>query len=164
MNFRTFLVIVLAAIYIGGCVQLNGEVRKACTHGNCKHGAYSKYNRKEKLTYGIWALGVPAAAYALWKLLRAKPPSLHIPPPTVQLPTSPPLTHPSLQISSLGPRRRNTRNSLDRDNLLCPVCGGEMVIRIAKRGRNRGNKFYGCRAFPNCRGTVNIKDIMENPL
>lgn len=31
---------------------------------------------------------------------------------------------------------------------LCPECGGAMVERKSARGA-----FYGCRSFPNCRGT-----------
>jgi hypothetical protein len=35
----------------------------------------------------------------------------------------------------------------------CPLCGGEMHLREAKRGRNAGQSFWGCLAFPTCRGT-----------
>lgn len=39
---------------------------------------------------------------------------------------------------------------------LCPKCGGEMVERVARRGTNAGQKFYGCGSFPKCRHTINI--------
>ncbi len=35
----------------------------------------------------------------------------------------------------------------------CPVCAREMVLRIAKKGKNVGKRFWGCSAFPKCRGT-----------
>lgn len=35
----------------------------------------------------------------------------------------------------------------------CPVCGKNMVLRTAARGRSAGAKFWGCSAFPECRGT-----------
>ena len=35
----------------------------------------------------------------------------------------------------------------------CPKCGGAMVIRTARRGHNKGNKFYGCTSYPRCNGT-----------
>lgn len=35
----------------------------------------------------------------------------------------------------------------------CPSCGGSMVIRTARRGRNAGSKFYGCLKYPACNGT-----------
>jgi len=40
----------------------------------------------------------------------------------------------------------------------CPECGSEMRIRVAKKGRNRGNKFFGCSRFPSCRGTVDYSN------
>ena len=35
----------------------------------------------------------------------------------------------------------------------CPYCGGEMVLRKRK---NDGAAFYGCSAYPKCRGIVNV--------
>jgi restriction system protein len=35
---------------------------------------------------------------------------------------------------------------------ICPLCGSEMVIRKATRGANTGGKFWGCSAYPKCRG------------
>lgn len=35
----------------------------------------------------------------------------------------------------------------------CPLCGEPMTLRVARRGTNTGQRFWGCRAFPNCRGT-----------
>ena len=34
----------------------------------------------------------------------------------------------------------------------CPKCGGPMVMRTAKKGANAGNQFWGCKAFPLCKG------------
>jgi restriction system protein len=36
----------------------------------------------------------------------------------------------------------------------CPKCGEEMVKRVAKRGANAGNAFWGCRRYPQCKGTL----------
>lgn len=36
------------------------------------------------------------------------------------------------------------------DTLLCPDCGHEMALRT---NRQNGNKFYGCKRYPDCRGT-----------
>lgn len=33
----------------------------------------------------------------------------------------------------------------------CPKCGGELVLRTAKKGTNAGSEFYGCSGFPKCR-------------
>lgn len=35
----------------------------------------------------------------------------------------------------------------------CPFCRDPMVIRTARRGRQAGQKFWGCSRFPSCRGT-----------
>ena len=37
-------------------------------------------------------------------------------------------------------------------SVVCPVCDAPMVKRIAKRGLNKGNAFWGCSKFPQCRG------------
>jgi restriction system protein len=35
----------------------------------------------------------------------------------------------------------------------CPLCGSAMVKRIARKGANAGNEFWGCSAYPECKGT-----------
>ena len=35
----------------------------------------------------------------------------------------------------------------------CPLCGKPMVLRTARRGSNAGNQFWGCSAYPACKGT-----------
>ena len=34
----------------------------------------------------------------------------------------------------------------------CPLCGGEMVLKTARRGPKAGEDFWSCSAFPKCRG------------
>jgi restriction system protein len=36
----------------------------------------------------------------------------------------------------------------------CPKCGKAMSLRTAKSGRNAGKQFWGCSAYPECRGTA----------
>jgi restriction system protein len=36
----------------------------------------------------------------------------------------------------------------------CPTCGSGMVRRVAKKGRNAGQAFWGCSQYPRCRGTL----------
>jgi restriction system protein len=36
---------------------------------------------------------------------------------------------------------------------LCPRCESPMVLRIARRGANAGEKFWGCSTYPKCQGT-----------
>lgn len=35
----------------------------------------------------------------------------------------------------------------------CPKCGGDLILRTAKRGPNPGSQFYGCSSYPKCRYT-----------
>lgn len=44
--------------------------------------------------------------------------------------------------------RSNSRSTPD-----CPICGASMVRRVAKKGGNVGETFWGCSHFPQCRGT-----------
>ena len=57
----------------------------------------------------------------------------------------------------------NNRNVLlniaiegDFDIPTCPSCGIKMKLRIAKKGKNTGNKFWGCRNYPRCKRLFNI--------
>jgi len=44
----------------------------------------------------------------------------------------------------------------NEDAPLCPKCGTPMVLRQAKKGENKGNKFYGCSNFPKCKEIVEV--------
>jgi len=37
--------------------------------------------------------------------------------------------------------------------VLCPRCGGQMIKRMARKGRNAGSYFWGCGRYPVCKGT-----------
>lgn len=39
---------------------------------------------------------------------------------------------------------------------ICPWCGGNLIIRTAKKGSNPGRQFYGCSNYPKCKFTKNI--------
>lgn len=41
---------------------------------------------------------------------------------------------------------------------VCPICGGKLVLRTARKGSNAGNRFYGCSNFPKCRYTKQLAD------
>jgi restriction system protein len=38
----------------------------------------------------------------------------------------------------------------------CPKCGKPTVLRTAKTGQKAGHQFWGCTAYPDCKGVVNI--------
>jgi four helix bundle suffix protein len=38
----------------------------------------------------------------------------------------------------------------------CPLCGGTLVLRTARQGKNAGSQFLGCAAYPTCKGTAEL--------
>jgi ssDNA-binding Zn-finger/Zn-ribbon topoisomerase 1 len=38
----------------------------------------------------------------------------------------------------------------------CPKCGRVMVLRTVKSGKNTGRQFWGCMAYPDCKGLVDL--------
>jgi four helix bundle suffix protein len=36
----------------------------------------------------------------------------------------------------------------------CPQCGKPMVLRTAQKGKSAGKQFWGCSAYPDCKGVV----------
>lgn len=40
----------------------------------------------------------------------------------------------------------------------CPKCGTAMVLRTSKRGDTKGNSFWGCPGYPQCRSLIPIVD------
>jgi len=65
----------------------------------------------------------------------------------------------------LGKRRGNTPRASGLGDTAeetsppsCPRCGHAMVVRVAKRGKQVGKRFWGCPDFPSCRGTVVIDE------
>lgn len=50
-------------------------------------------------------------------------------------------------------KQQHINNIQERFNNVdvCPVCGGNLVLRRAKKGVNAGNQFYGCSNYPKCK-------------
>lgn len=53
---------------------------------------------------------------------------------------------------------RDEAEPIDPDAPDCPDCGKPMRQRVARSGRNQGNPFWGCTAYPQCRGTRPVKE------
>ena len=49
--------------------------------------------------------------------------------------------------------RKSHTSVKEGDSPICPYCGGEMVLRKSKKN---GTSFYGCKAYPKCRGVVKV--------
>ena len=66
-----------------------------------------------------------------------------------------------LAAARLAERQRHTSDQSDQtdptDHIpACPQCGKPMVLRTAQAGKNAGRQFWGCTAYPDCRGVVNV--------
>lgn len=89
------------------------------------------HKRREQALINLKYLGIPA-------------PTVSAPTPSVT--TAPPIT----SRSQTSPGRPASQSAT------CPRCGSIMVKRLARRGRNAGNHFWGCSRFPRCKGTRNL--------
>lgn len=49
-------------------------------------------------------------------------------------------------------------NESKKPDVVCPVCRAPMRLRIARKGPYKGNRFWGCSRYPNCRGIVSYHD------
>lgn len=63
-----------------------------------------------------------------------------------------PLTPPS-RPAAAAPAAATAPASADGHAPACPICGKQMLKRVAKRGSNAGAAFWGCTGYPGCRGT-----------
>ena len=45
----------------------------------------------------------------------------------------------------------------EKDGPVCPKCGNPMVLRTARKGANAGSQFWGCCAYPKCKGVRQIE-------
>ena len=59
-----------------------------------------------------------------------------------------------LATARLAERARQRQPQADPTRQIpdCPKCSKAMVLRTAKSGRNAGSQFWGCSAYPDCRG------------
>jgi len=63
-----------------------------------------------------------------------------------------------LAAARLAERARQRREQGDQSDHIpaCPQCGKAMVLRTARKGANAGNQFWGCAAYPDCKGVVRM--------
>ena len=46
---------------------------------------------------------------------------------------------------------KNNNQTKTSESLICPECGGELLLRTAKYGEHTGKNFYGCSNYPKCK-------------
>lgn len=67
----------------------------------------------------------------------------------------------SEQLAAARLAHRSGRDQSDPSNPsdqipACPQCNKPMVLRTAKTGKNAGQQFWGCSAYPECKGVVKL--------
>ncbi len=64
----------------------------------------------------------------------------------------------SIPASTVHRVSQESSKVLDMSTMIpnCPQCGDPMLKRIAKKGVNVGNVFWGCTGFPKCRGVRSV--------
>ena len=61
-----------------------------------------------------------------------------------------------------GARKRGRRSDRsDRSDKPCPDCGKPMKLRTASKGPKRGQQFWGCSNYPDCKRT--LSDQSDRP-
>lgn len=45
----------------------------------------------------------------------------------------------------------STSETTEEDEKTCRKCSSKLVLRVARRGRNPGNRFWGCSNYPKCK-------------
>jgi len=58
----------------------------------------------------------------------------------------------SVQARPTGRKPETVPTSAQAAPPVCPQCGRPMVLRTARRGANAGSQFWGCSAYPSCKG------------
>ncbi|HPE00183.1 MAG TPA: topoisomerase DNA-binding C4 zinc finger domain-containing protein, partial [Bacillota bacterium] len=62
----------------------------------------------------------------------------------------------------IKPQEKDKSEPIDTD-VTCPECKeGTLVVREAKKGKNKGNKFLACSRFPKCKYISPLKIVDEN--
>lgn len=61
-------------------------------------------------------------------------------------------------IQNIKAMKRTTPNADNSETNIkvCPKCGGNLILRTAVKGKNAGNRFYGCSNYPQCRYLKNL--------
>jgi len=62
------------------------------------------------------------------------------------------------RLSARRVKARATKDSAEADNPACPLCGQAMLKRTAGKGPHAGQSFWGCSAYPECKGIRAMSD------
>jgi len=55
-------------------------------------------------------------------------------------------------------KKNDPTDPTDHQFPTCPLCGKLMALRKARQGKNSGSQFWGCTAYPDCKGTLPLEE------
>jgi len=58
------------------------------------------------------------------------------------------------EVEAVIARKANQDVATSTEQKICDRCGADMILRIAKRGQNQGQQFWGCSNYPKCKNTL----------
>jgi DNA topoisomerase-1 len=53
--------------------------------------------------------------------------------------------------------KKEEKEIIIHPTLKCEKCGGDLIQRVATKGKNKGKKFYSCQNYPKCTHILNEK-------
>jgi len=122
------------------CGLTNGEPSCAIELDDRTHTASSRVERDDFLVHALKSAGVPIARF---------PVSLNYVGNEIMARVEAAVTKaPQAPQAAAVPKTAQTPG--------CPKCGKQMVLRKAQAGPNAGHSFWGCSAYPACKGIVSI--------
>ena len=57
----------------------------------------------------------------------------------------------SEKVIGISKKETDVKPEKESTEKLCPKCSSELALKVAKKGKNIGNEFWACSAFPKCR-------------
>ena len=153
---RVVLLLVGIAVYITGLLFFQQQIAEHCYSNACKSGWFGQYNELWKLGFFAWLLLGPITYFSVRATGRAaSSPSTAKPKPSASPASRVPLNAAAKAIlKRIGEERRALKRMRRGPIPSCPSCGGQMVARVARQGLHAGETFWGCAAYPKCRGIV----------
>lgn len=128
---------------------------------DASHGARKRKERDAFVEQALASAGVPLVrfparrAYVIGDLRMALANAIGV--PEIAGPVAVAREEPSASDAAdtgASVRGETGAEGAERDGRLCPKCGAEMVLRVASRGNNQGQRFWGCSSYPTCRGVL----------
>ena len=72
-----------------------------------------------------------------------------------------PVPAPKAKVRKAKPAPAPKRDKEALDLIPCPDCGGELLLRMPRKGGKQFMPFYGCCSYPACSGSLSVREYEE---